>query len=508
MHMRSVLVARSVRCVVGAVCIASATLSIPAQSQTLDAEAERLAGNSRLAACRVGISIYDISERKVLAHVRADEAFTPASNMKLLTSGAAVIMLGPGFSFRTELLKDVDRLIVKGDGDPALADTAILDKSKPKLTVDDVLSMLVQSATKAGMNHVSELVIDDRVFDREWVHPAWAAKNLDRGYSAPVSGLNFHMNVLSVYTQPNAQGPGTAPIVKLEPAASWIPLSIKAQTVRERKNTAWISRAADRNAFTIHGDVGLPSQSPSEHTVFAPPEFFGRILAERLEQGGVRFASPDRNVRLADPSDDFSRAKVIGVVTTSMVDVLRRCNADSENLYAESIFKRMGQAVTHEPGSWTNGAAVLRMVLSERINPEAAATTIISDGSGLSRQNAVSPKVLTGFLSVMSGVNGADFFISSLAEPGKPGTLQKRFQNVRLKGELRGKSGFINGVRCLSGYVTSRESGRRVAFSVMVNDIQTDEQTRAALELHESVVKLADDWLERSEPGPGVKRGG
>ncbi len=173
---------------------------------------------------------------------------------------------------------------------------------------------------------------------------------------------------------------------------------------------------------------------------------------------------------------------------------LHRCNADSENLYAESFLKRIGNAVTKEPGSWANGAAVLRMTIAQHLGADSAAATTIIDGSGLSRGNLVCPITLTRWLGELSkDARCRDIYTDSLATPGV-GTLKKRFRDARLINQVRGKSGFINGVRCLSGYVIS-SSGHRLAYSVMVNDITNDDQTREALELHEDIVKIADRWL-------------
>lgn len=484
------------------------SLALPSRvdAQDLSVDVRRAVSGLRLAKARIGISVFDALNGELLASVNGDERFVPASNMKLLTSGAAMLTLGSDFTFRTEILRDGDRLIVKGSGDPALGDSVILERSEPKMSVEDVLAMMVGAAKKAGMVRVGEIIIDDRVFDREYTNSTWPVRHLNKAYGAQVSGVNFHANVLSIYTQPNPQGVGTPPLLRLEPGADWLPITVKAQTVREQKNTAWASRESGSNGFTVFGEVGVASQAPADLVLNEIPVFVGELLAHRVCVAGLAHEPPPS--RLVALDEKLAPARVVGVITTPIQEVLVRCNADSENLYAEALMKRMGHAVTKEPGSWENGASVLRMLLSQRLGPAAAASTAIADGSGLSDQNRVTPQTLARWLAIVAESKDGNQFVASLAQPGKPGTLNHRFKDARLKNELRGKSGFINGVRCLSGYLTHPQSGRRVTFSILVNDINTREETEDAMKLHEQVVRLADDWLAKNPGVAADKRGG
>ncbi len=473
-----------------------------AQPGSLKDEVSRAVAGLKLGSARVGISVVDLETGDSLAEMNADLPLTPASNMKLLTTGAAAVVLTPEFVFKTEVIRDGDRLIVRGSGDPSLGDPLVLGDNEPKLTVGDVLSALAGAAAKSGMHEVREIVVDDRVFDRELVHPNWPVNQLDRPYCAQVSGLNFHVNVLSFYPGPNPQGPGTPPVYALEPEAPWVRVDVRARTVADGKNTAWITREQGEDRFALRGDIRFQTQQPIEITCQDPALFFGRLLAHQLSKAGVRVAQAQNApaVRLAGAQEQFA-GRAIAIVNTPLADVLRRCNADSENLYAEALLKRMGHAVTRDAGSWNNGASVLRMVIGQRLSPQHAAATTISDGSGMSRANQVSPGTLTRWLGAMhADAKVRDMFTDSLARPGT-GTLKKRFRDAKLKNEVRAKSGYIEGVRTLSGYVINGSTGRRVAFSVMVNDISSDEQTRAAMELHEDIVKLADRWLAQKSVG-------
>jgi D-alanyl-D-alanine carboxypeptidase/D-alanyl-D-alanine-endopeptidase (penicillin-binding protein 4) len=464
-----------------------------AQGGELSDDVRRLMNGHKWGEARVGVSLVDLKSGVQLASVRAEETFIPASNMKILTSGMALMVLRPEFTFKTQFILDGDTLIIKGDGDPSLADPQVLDKMDPKLTVSQMLATITGAVSKANVTQLSQIIVDDRVFDRELVHPSWPADQLSRGYCAQVSGLNFHANVLHVFPAPGPGGVGTPAAYSLQPNAPWLHIDVRSRTVREGNNSAWITRDDEGNKFTLRGDVRHKSLSPIEVTYHDPATFTGKLLAAELAKINITI-SPDK-VRLAAPGEDVSKGRVLAVVSTPLAEVLKRCNSDSANLYAESLLKRSGQQVTKEPGSWTNGATVLRMTLSEKLGAQAASSTIISDGSGMSRENQVSPTTFTRWLGVIANDSTiADPFLHSLAEVGS-GTLRRRFQGVKLKNHLAAKSGYINGVRTLSGYVTNEETGRKVAFSVMINNIRSDGAHQGALELHEEVVQLADKWL-------------
>lgn len=498
-----------------ACCAASALAHGAAFAQALTDDVQRLVNKGRFGQAVVGVSIVDVTTGDVLAAVNSSRPMTPASNQKLLTSGAALQVLRPEFEFRTELVLKDGRLIIRGSGDPALGDPEILKRSEPPMNVDSVLDALARAALRGGAANVSELVVDDRIFDRQFIHPDWPERNYSQPHSAQIAGVNFRVNTLAVFPRPNSEGDGATPSITMEPAAPWIRIENRARTVTRGQNTIGFSRHMGTNDFVLTGSVRYPSKAPIEATIDTPPLFFGQVLAKRLSDdgvtiGGERVASGSLpgSVRLANSDEDLSDGLILAVISTPIGEILQRCNADSENLFAESLLKRMGHEVSRAPGSWSNGTAVVRMVLSEKVGPQIAAATVIADGSGISRNNAVSPATITRFLDVMASDSALrNPYITSMAVPGN-GTLRSRFSGVKLNNSLHAKSGFINGVRALSGYVVDSDNNRVVAFSVIINNITTGDQTTSALTLHEDVVKLVDSYLTRRAQNSRPKYGG
>jgi D-alanyl-D-alanine carboxypeptidase/D-alanyl-D-alanine-endopeptidase (penicillin-binding protein 4) len=482
-----------------------------ALGQSLQSRVQAALGESRLGSARIGLCILDVDTGRELASMSDATAVIPASNLKLITSGSALLTLGAEYQFQTRLVRDGNTLIVVGSGDPGFADPELLDAMR--LSVDQFMDRLVQSIKDSGMTRVDEVVIDDRVLDRDRVHPDWPANQLNLWYCAEVSGLNFHANVLQVYARPGERADRAARI-RTEPAAPWLDVTVKARTVRDGNTAIWAERDPKTNAFTIHGTVKSAPDKPIEVTVTDGASLFGKLFAERLARAGL--GSPTSRIASAGERLDESGAPVASVATPMSV-VLERCNGDSHNLYAEALLKVTGHTVTGQPGSWSSGAAVARMHVRDLVGPEASAQLVMADGSGLSRNNRVTASLLCHWLAAMSeNSKVAEAFLESLPKAGGKnqrgeGTLSKRFQGKPLDNEVLAKTGFINGVRSLSGYVT-HPSGRRVAFSVIVNDLPSSVPGTRAKEFHEKVVLAIDDWLDRTmkdAPAPGgAGRGG
>jgi len=496
-----------------ALSLALAASATTAVAQELTDDVQRLINKAKLTNERVGVSIVDLGDpsstsQRVLAGINSAKAYTPASNMKVLTSGAALLTLGKDFTFKTEFsLFDAPSgkvLLVKADGDPSFGDPEMLAKSAGKLTLDSLLASIVDAIKKSGVSDFHELVIDDRVFDRTLVHPNWHARHLTEWYGAEVSGLSFHANVLAIFPAP-AKSKGVPPILRLEPSVSFVEIENLAKSSPGEPNAVDAERTSDDNRFRVRGEVGQAAQGPLEIPIHDPSLFFAKTLAEELAKSGIRVSS----VRTASPNDFFSpdSTRSLAVVTTPIADVIKRTNTNSMNLYAEALLKRMGKHVTKEPGSWSNGSAVLRMTIAERLGPSFAADTVVADGSGLCDENKVAPATITKWLAFLaSNKDTSSIFLDSLATPGE-GSLKTRFPKGSLKNSLQAKTGYINTVSGLSGYVTHK-SGRRVAFSILCNDVPRGDRLNNAIELQRDIVKVIDAWVSRQakdDPKPESK---
>lgn len=479
-------------------CLAAVALGLTlvsaasAQAQgILDSQARAMIRTRDLKKTKVSILVVDVTSGETLVSIRPDEKMIPASNMKLITTAGALDLLGPSFTFQTELRlmprQDAGPprqssaghvVLIVGDGDPALGDPKLL--SRQELDIEQMLEKWVDALINAGVTEVERLVVDDRVFDRQWVHPDWPIDQLNRWYCAEVGGINLHENCLYVYPRPTTRG--HSPALTFSPTNQYIVAQARNKATTDKTDTFWISRNHNTNNLTYWGKVRSRRTSPIRVTVHDPPMYLVQLLKERLEARGIAVQRAEK----AGADERFPAGKTLVRWLNPLADVLARCNKDSQNLFAEALIKRMGYDVTGAQGSWGTGAHALRVFLGDRLGPDSAIVHI-SDGSGLSRKNQVTARVLVELLQVMIKDQPlGSIYLQSLAVGGIDGTLKKRFSRS-LVGTVHGKSGYINGVSTLSGYLvyggeprpqrkantTTRLHGyeRVIAFSFLFNNI-------------------------------------
>lgn len=466
-----------------------------------------IAGRADLAGATMGIHVREVRSGETLYDHRGAVPMIPASNMKLLTTGAAAAVLGEDMVFPTRLRVSDGMLVVEGSGDPGFGDPALLELNTPPTSVDGLLNQLADAVGTAG-SRIESVVVDDRIFDRQMVHPSWPPDQLNRWYCAEVSGLNLNTNCLTFVFR--ASDPQVPPQYSVEPSvrpgSAWLNVLNRSRAVTTGRNTVWIARPQPDNRLQVLGDVRVGEPASVDVAVHDPQLFAGYVLAERLAERRLLVGEPGpQTVRMAAIGEALPAGRTVAEVRTALSDILRRANADSQNLYTEALIKRIGHEVTGEPGSWKNGAAVVRLLLSDRLGAEHAAATTIEDGSGMSRLNTVPAATMTAWLASLFRDDAVrNMMLESMPSVGE-GTLRDRFADVKLTNDLRAKSGSINGVRCLSGYVISDVNpDRAIAFSILINDVAGPAQ-RPARALHEAIGTTIDKWLTESDAARGVR---
>ena len=456
----------------------------PAQVAARVQDAIRASG---LPADSVGVSVRDVASSALVADARGGTVMVPASNMKVLTTGAALHVLGADWSFRTRLLRDGDRLTVLGDGDPSLGDPALSGGR----STEQLMDAWVSAVRAAGLRRVRELVADDRILDREFTHPSWPADQLNESYCAQVAGLNIHENLLGFVLGSSGGRPS---VVRVEPASSWVSVDTGRATARSGKGTEQtigIARTEDPWRYALRGNMKAVPAQPITACVQDPPRYFALYLADRLRAGGVAVDA----VRVAAATDAApGGSDVAPPIERRLTDVIGECNTESHNLYAEAILKRIGAARSKSPGSWSNGGQALAAAVDERLGAGIAARALVaSDGSGLSRDNRVAPGLATAWIASLARDPALGTpYLASLAVAGRTGTVAKRFPNLDTGSVfVPCKTGYINGVSCLSGCVGRPGAVPRYAFSVMCNDLSKARNDVAkAKDLQERIVMI------------------
>ena len=435
----------------------------------------------------VGIEIAELgpepADDRVLYTRAAQSPLMPASNMKLLTTSAALALLGPDFRFRTYLVQRADDLVLVGDGDPSFGDAELLKKAGWDATT--VFQNWAQQLSKAAIVRFRDVLVDDSVFDETFVHPDWPPEQEQSRYMAQAAGMSLNANCIDFYLQPN--GLGRVVTYRTDPPTSFV--KVQNTCVSGGPNAVWLSRQRGGNQITLRGSCPARSKGPVSVTIHDPPMYAATVLAETLAAGGIRIdgkVARDRTVRATlihgQPEPGIT---VLAAHETPLALVITRANKDSMNLYAESLLQRVGFAATAQSGSWDNGAAALLAFLKKLGLPPDECR--VADGCGLSRQNALSAHAIIQVLSYDFHSKHRMAFINSLAVGGEDGTLDSRFKQPDLRGKVYAKTGYIANVSALSGYLKISDD-QWYAFSILMNGLPAGQNARAK-SLQDDIVK-------------------
>ncbi|MCP4379518.1 MAG: D-alanyl-D-alanine carboxypeptidase/D-alanyl-D-alanine-endopeptidase, partial [bacterium] len=229
------------------------------------------------------------------------------------------------------------------------------------------------------------------------------------------------------------------------------------------KKHVWSLRPSAGDAeLNLRGTIRSGSSYPQYVASNNPPMLFARVLAERLIVGGVPFAGKIKSMDLS--KIDRKGAKPVCTTSTPLATAMKRANKDSLNIAAECFLLRAGD------GTWPGSSRIMEKTLKKAFGL-ASDSIVVSDGSGLSRKNRISPAGITKLLSGIAGGTHASVLTDSLARAGIDGTLKKRMATAPCKGRIIAKTGYILGVSCLSGYVLDKSGKPALAFSIMANDM-------------------------------------
>lgn len=441
---------------------------------------------------RFGGHVMDIAGGRVLYAHDAYQPLIPASNMKLVVIAAAMSNLGIDFEFATTLSVVGQDLVIVGGGDPTFGDERLAAERNVPITA--VFHDWADKLKAAGVRRVAgDIVIDDSIFDQNFVHPNWPSDQFQAWYEAPIGGLNFNANCIAVSIRP-ADG-GRQPIAQFIPGNTL--LRLVNRTTTAKKQTVVASRPRNKNDVIVSGGVARPAVL-GPLTVPDPGLYFGYVFKTVLASKGIPL---DGRVirRKVDKDGDFRPlgGHLVAEHRAPILDATRRAGRQSLGMMAEGLLKTMGLRASGA-ASWTSGQlAVVRFLANIGID---TAEVAIDDGSGLSRQNRLSAAATTRVLRQMfiSSPPVAKAFRESLAQPGRDGTLKKRLTAPHIKDRVFAKTGYINGVRTLAGYVQTR-SGQWLAFAFYYNGAG---KTRPLTKRQDQAIEALVNWNDGAAAAP------
>ncbi len=465
---------------------APAPIAVPTVAPAPLIERVRAALNQpALAGTRWGLFVVDEAGRELLS-IAPDERFVPASNTKIFTVAAAFATL-PGIDAPTPATAvviepsagGVPDVVLVGSGDATLSDRADC--------VANCLAQLADAVARSGVRRVRDVVGDDRLFPDERWGPGWSWNNLQTRSGTAASALTVNDNEVALTVTP-ARVAGQPPVVAWAAGDDYYGLRNDAITVAGGKTDIQIERLPGGRSARVYGTITVGAIPDAQRLGVEDPAEFAAIRFRRLlEARGVRVtgASVARHRPLGLTDDPAKRtgprmllaqrAPLARLDAPPLAANLTKTSKISQNLHTELLLRRVG--LDAGTGSIADGQAVVRRMLAQA--GVARTAYDFSDGSGMSTYNRISPRGAVQFLRWTTTQPWGAAFRATLPVAGVDGTLSQRFVGTPLANRLFAKTGTLNGVNALAGFMTAA-SGRELTFALYANDRPADAPSATA----------------------------
>jgi len=446
-------------------------LPIFLQSFSQDNAFEKFLADTSMEHAAVSFCITDADSGTSVFEYNPEKSLMPASIMKLITSSAALELLGPEYTFLTTigytgtLNKRSGRLtgdiIIKGGGDPVLGSSRFADH------YSGFTDIWINEIKKLGIKKITGRVItDDSYYDYLPVPAKWLWEDAGNYYGAGAFGLSVYDNTYEIHLKTSSDSSGLI-LTGITPEecsfefSNWL---VAAGTSDEGyvfaapySTNGWLAGSIPTNLedFILKASIA------------DPPLLMAKIINKKLESAGIPVSGDPSTARLLQSSYTEKFTPVAEIISPPLKGIIEILNHESVNLYAEHLVKELGK-VFRKKGSTSAGTeVVIGFLTSAGID---TGGMFIEDGSGLSPLNAINAEGVSDLLRYMKN-NGKyiNEFLSSFPEPGKEGTLKNYFNDPVFDSRLKAKSGSLTRVRSYAGYLSTM-SGKELSFCIIVNN--------------------------------------
>lgn len=467
---------------------------------------------------RVGIKITSLSSGRVVFENDAEKYFIPASNMKNFTVAAALEKLGPDFRFVTSVFaagKPDASGTIKGDlrifgrGDISIS-TAFNNGDYYK-GIDN----LVEKIVAAGVKRIEgDLVGDESYFNGNPVPYTWEWDDLQWYDGAEISALPVNNNAVDLSVKPPLSSGGACVVTVSPSTAMMVIVNTCTSSQAGQGRTLKVFKPLGRNALEISGTMPLGDKGFTGYIAFThPAEMFMEMLKQRLLSKNIVVSGKTRFVS-SPVTSDKPPVEITRLESPPLSSIAAQTMKPSQNMFTETILWTLGEKARERATYFDNidvfaprkdssqwGLDWVKTFLNEIGIPRDS--VLMYDGSGMSRHNQVTTASLVMLYTYMAKQSKhAQIWRDSLTVGGVDGTLRRRFAGTTAEGNLRGKTGTLDQVSALSGYVTTA-GGDQLVVSVIVNGV-AETRTRTAL-IDDIVVSLANfnGKVDQSEPPSG-----
>ena len=428
----------------------------------------------------LGLSIKSVNSDKNIVEYNAKKSLQPASTMKLISSATAFIALGEDFKYLTILeysgqIKDsilIGNIIIKGSGDPSLGSWRFKNQPDYKQLTD----RWAKKIKELGIKEIRGRIFGDgSLFDENVLPDTWSWGDMGNYYGAGSYGLNMNENLYWVTFKPSNYME-SAPILKTSPD---LPYYQKINRVLTDKSGTGdqvnIYSTPYQDVLIMQGFVPKGNDFSVKGSIPDPALFSAYFLQKKLLENGINVSETPlsyleankKNIYYQKPIQTF---QIDTLNSPNLRDLARECNFQSINLYAETFLKT--PSVLMNLGSSTEDAIKGLKQIWQTKNVKLEGLKM-KDGSGLSPANGITPNNMTDVLKVMYLEKSFGAFYESIPIVGVCGTVSNLCKKTKAVGNVRAKSGSIDGVRAYAGYFTAR-NGEMMCFSMMLNKYNSD----------------------------------
>jgi D-alanyl-D-alanine carboxypeptidase/D-alanyl-D-alanine-endopeptidase (penicillin-binding protein 4) len=430
---------------------------------------DTILADSRLSGGFASAVVRDARTGETLYNRMGDRRLLPASNTKLLTSMAAMELLGSDYRFTTDALT-----AGRQSGSVLLGDLYLRGNGDPTALAKDYDEIAAAIAARGIKVVTGDLLADDTWFDDVRLGTGWAADDEYSYYSQQASALTIapdtdYDNGNVVITVKPGAAAGDKPIVTVTPPTDYVTIVNNGSTIAAGgSDTIGVVREHGTNTIVVDGTVPVGGSATVEWiAVWEPTGLATAVFRDALEAHGVQVLGRTRLGVAAPSGAGVLAAHESMTLAQLLVPFLKLSN----NGHAEALTKAIGRKVSGK-GTWQAGlAAIKSFVVSQGMD---AASFRQSDGSGLSRWNMIPAFEVTDLLIAARGKPWFTTWYQALPIAGNAdrftgGTLRSRMRNTPAANNVHAKTGSLTGVSALSGYVTTAD-GRELVFSIMENN--------------------------------------
>jgi D-alanyl-D-alanine carboxypeptidase/D-alanyl-D-alanine-endopeptidase (penicillin-binding protein 4) len=441
---------------------------------SLRRDLDHLIRDKRFASAHIGVSVQTLRAGEAIYEFNERKTFIPASIMKLFTTAAAVSYLSPSFKFTTTMYTDGDitdgtlrgNVILKGTGDPTLGSKYFHGEYA------DGLKDLAKALRNLGVRRIGgDILVDDSYFNATPLGRGWSWDDEPFCFSAKRSALVYQDNCVEVLVLPGPDE-GAPASLRTEPDTDALRI-VNLVTTGEEGNEADLELSRDMRADVVilSGVIPADSEGISLSIAVGDPAYFAAAMfRSHLTEANIILAGLPSGRRQEAQTDPSKRTFRGSFSSPTLSEILKVVNKRSRNLPAEQLFLALGSEVKGSARAEEAVEAVQEFLEDNNIDVR---NFHMVDGSGLSRYNLVTPGTVVDLLRVVAEKSYFAPFYDSLSIAGVDGTLQHRTKGTPCENNLRGKTGSMNRISNLAGYVATRD-GEVMVFSFMCNHHTVD----------------------------------